>query len=372
MARELVYDMYVATPETVDVADLCRGHGGHHNAALQPGGRFRLEVWPANMPCLVLDPQLLHCIHRNAVSNACKYGAVDGEVTTRLRLVDPADGTAISAAAVAARSVGTFALTLEVVNEPGADHGRLLAFDGGAAEERVFAQGARLHVAAAFSSGDGGCIMRKCARALGGDCGISFTAEGAVFTASFPATVAAPTPATPHCSTSNLLGDEDSLVPPGTWGVAIDDSKMQRKLIAKLFTIGGVSEDRIVVMGETGAEIRGFAASVVDHVRQHADDYHLVIVDENLEIPQPGGSELVLGSKCIVELRAALEAEGLDGKVLAIFRSANDSPEDVATYRRRAHGLLAKTPVKRDKVLEALAPIWHDRFPPQCATDWSY
>jgi hypothetical protein len=221
--------------------------------------------------------------------------------------------------------------------------------------------------AAAFSSGDGGWIMRKCARALGGDCGIVFTAEGTVFTASFPATVAAPTPAPAHCSPHSLRGDEDSLVPPGTWGVAIDDSKMQRKLVAKLFTIAGVAEDRIVVTGETGAEIRGFAASVVAHVRRHADDYHLVIVDENLEIPQPGGSELVLGSECIVELRAALEAEGLDSKVLAVVRSANDSPEDVAVYRSRAHGFLPKAPVKRDKVLEALAPIWHGRFPPQSA-----
>jgi hypothetical protein len=98
-------------------------------------------------------------------------------------------------------------------------------------------------------------------------------------------------------------------------------------------------------------------------VRQHADDYHLVIVDENLEISRAGGNQTVLGSECIVELRAALEAEGLEEKLLAVVRSANDSPEDVAVYRSRAHGFLPKAPVKRDKVLEALAPIWYGRFP---------
>ncbi|KAJ1451526.1 hypothetical protein M885DRAFT_620697 [Pelagophyceae sp. CCMP2097] len=378
MARELVYDTYVPSPELVDVADLCRGNGGHGSAPVS-GSRFRLEAWPAHLPCLVLDPQLLHCIHRNAVSNACKYGASDGEITTRLRLVR-SDGTTVSAAALAARDAGgSFRMNLEVVNEPGADHRRLLALDGGAAETRVFAQGARLHAelrcrgaaaAAAFSSGDGGWIMRKCARALGGDCAISFSAEGTVFTASFPVILAAPT--TPQPAGGAHFGDEDAVdgapppfsLPPGTWGLAIDDSKMQRKLLAKMLTIAGVTDDRVIVTGETGAEIHGYAAAVVDHVRKHAADYHLIIVDENLEVPQPGGSELVLGSECIVELRAALEALGLQGRVLAVVRSANDSPEDVCVYRSRAHGFLPKAPVKRDKVLEALAPIWHGRFPP--------
>ncbi|KAJ1452362.1 hypothetical protein M885DRAFT_486811 [Pelagophyceae sp. CCMP2097] len=379
MARELVYDTYVAAPETVDIADVCRGHGGYHNAVknLKNGGRFRLEVWPANLPCLVLDPQLLHCIHRNAVSNACKYGAADGEVTTRLRLVDPADGTAVSAAAVATRSSGTFTLTLEVVNEPGADHGRLVALDGAAAEARVFAQGVRLHAelhcrgaaaAAALSSGDGGWIMRKCARALGGDCGISFTAEGSFFTASFPATVAVQPVTLPRCPSDAggfaALGDAPPFaLPAGTWGIGIDDSGMQRKLLVKLLVFAGVAEDRVFVTGETADEIDSFAAFVVEHVRQHAQDYHLVVVDENLDVKRTGPGKTVLGSEIILELRATLEAEGLNGRLLTVVRSANDSPEDVAVNRSRAHGFLPKAPVRRDKVLEVLAPIWAGRFP---------
>ena len=33
-----------------------------------------------------MDRQLLHCLHRNAISNACKYGAPHGEVLTKLTL----------------------------------------------------------------------------------------------------------------------------------------------------------------------------------------------------------------------------------------------------------------------------------------------
>ncbi|KAJ1448541.1 hypothetical protein M885DRAFT_623342 [Pelagophyceae sp. CCMP2097] len=198
MARELVYDAYSPVPVLVDVVALLKGHatgvGGSQSS------RFKIEMWPAEIPFLVLDPQLLHCIHRNAVSNASKYGDPLGEVLTRLCLVRP-DGTNVNAAELDSSSaVGReYTLTLEVFNEPGPDHERLLDASGVALHDKVFAQGQRLHpdlrcanaAASTVSSGDGGWIMRKCARALGGDCHIEFNAEGTILTMTCPITVGA-------------------------------------------------------------------------------------------------------------------------------------------------------------------------------------
>jgi signal transduction histidine kinase len=189
MARELVYDSYDPVPELVDVVALLKGHATGIGGA--KGSRFKIETWPAEIPFLVLDPQLLHCIYRNAISNASKYGDPFGEVVTRLRLLRP-DGTNASCAELhGAAAVGSaFTLTLEVFNEPGPDHSRLLDASGDALHDRVFAQGQRLHPdlrcanagASTVSSGDGGWIMRKCAKALGGDCKIEFNLDGTVST----------------------------------------------------------------------------------------------------------------------------------------------------------------------------------------------
>jgi hypothetical protein len=65
-------------------------------------------------------------------------------------------------------------------------------------------------------------------------------------------------------------------LPPHTWGIAIDDSNMQRKLLTRLLEFAGVEPHHIRVTGETPAEIYGFTATVAQHVRDHADDYHLV------------------------------------------------------------------------------------------------
>ncbi|KAJ1448100.1 hypothetical protein M885DRAFT_623762 [Pelagophyceae sp. CCMP2097] len=381
MARELVYDSYEPVPEIVDVVALLKGHAT--GAAGVQSSRFKIETWPAEIPFLVLDPQLLHCIHRNAVSNASKYGDPVGEIVTRLRLVRP-DGTNASAAELSGTSaVGcAYTLMLELFNEPGPDHERLLDATGVALHGRVFAQGQRLHpdlrcanaAASTVSSGDGGWIMRKCARALGGDCHIEFNTEGTVLTMTCPTAVASvavdlfrrralssssSSDGAPEAPTSA----ESFSLPPGTWGIAIDDSKMQRKLLTRLLEFAGVEPNRIKVTGETCAEIHDFSESVAQHVRDHAEDFHLVIVDENLDVVIAGNRTTVLGSECVVRLRATLDAEGLGSKLLTVVRSANDSAQDMAIYRKRAHGFLPKAPVKRDKVLETLQPIWTQRFP---------
>ena len=48
--------------------------------------------------------------------------------------------------------------------------------------------------------------------------------------------------------------------------------------------------------------------------------------------------------------------------MLSLVRSANDSSQDVATYLSRAHGFVPKAPVRSSSVLEAIAPLWQQRF----------
>ena len=147
-------------------------------------------------------------------------------------------------------------------------------------------------------------------------------------------------------------------------GIAIDDSKMQRKVLAKILAFTGIADERISVVGSTADDIRDFEAMVARHVREHPDDHHLVIVDEILDIQQECGGHLVVsGSQTIAALRRTLSAEDLEGKLLAIVRSASDSAVDVAVFRDRAHGFIEKSSLRRDKILETLAPIWLARFP---------
>ena len=387
MARDLVHDTYAPVPELVDVLGLLELT---HRRRNQQSNQFRFETWPAPLPPVVLDPQLLHCLHRNATSNACKYGDPTGEIVTKLTLrklenneptmVPTRDDEDISQPKYAA-----YELTLEVVNKPGPKHAELLQVTQQAAQAKVFSQGSRMHPVQAgttsdptvsvysVSSGDGGWIMSKCARAMGGDCDIHFNSAGTTFTMrcptkrpvkSLPTSVIRPiSREEPAAATAKEASEEAFQFPKGCWGIAIDDSKIQRKILAKLLGFAGIADDRVSVVGGTADEIHDFGAMVARHCRAHPDDYHLVIVDENLDYELENGCRsTVSGSLAIAELRQTLIAEKLEGKLLAIVRSANDSSADVAFYRKRAHGSLAKIPLKREMVLKTLAPIWFDRF----------
>ena len=358
-------------PKLVDVFGLLKHIVG------QRGNHFRFETWPATLLPVVLDPQLLHCVYRNAISNACKYGQLNGQVVTTLTLRPlTTKGDAHAAAADSDSRFAALELTLEVFNAPGPKHSMLLATSRQLVQDKVFAQGSRLHLdlmgtsttgtvssvstdrtVSSVSSGDGGWIMRKCARALGGNCDIDFGLAGTTFV------MHCPTKRPLDLSPTSTIREEVFELPRGCWGIAIDDSKMQRKVLAKLLAFAGVADDRISVVGGSADEIRGFAAMVALHVRKHTEDFHLVIVDENLDIQQDGSRLVVSGSQTIVELRRMLSAEGLEGKLLAIVRSASDSSAEVAVFRGRAHGFIAKLPLRRDTVLRTLAPIWLDRFP---------
>jgi hypothetical protein len=158
------------------------------------------------------------------------------------------------------------------------------------------------------------------------------------------------------------------------YAIAIDDSKIQRKLLKLFFESAGVRNDRIHIMGDTAEEINTFGDFATTFVDEHPDDVILMIVDENLDIQEElvgTKHESVSGSGAVAEMRRRLLPDQ-ERRVLALIRSANDSASDVSIYNSRAHGYLPKSPIKRNKVLEVLAPLWLARFPrfvPQ-ARDW--
>jgi signal transduction histidine kinase len=159
-ARDVIHEAYKPQLEALDIRDeLYKSIG----SAAAPT-RFPVTVSPADMPKLKMDPQLLRYIHRNAISNAVKYGKRDGIIRTEVRY-----------------SSITRVFELDVINQPGRKHADLVAM-GPAASRAVFRSRTRLHNSinddnsegenelgniGRLSSGDGAWIMEKCAKTLG-------------------------------------------------------------------------------------------------------------------------------------------------------------------------------------------------------------
>ena len=197
-------------------------------------------VCPEDLPRFNLDPNLIRFIHRNAISNSCKYGKLGGVVSTHVKY-DACDQI----------------LSVNIINEPGTHHQRLVELAEKASKD-VFLSGKRLHGMFAqsdsqderevsFSSGDGAWIMRKCARIMGGDVAIHFKQERTVFNLTIPVkpAMAAPT----------VLFSERFEVPSDTIGIVVDDSKVQRKLLERLLSLLGIRKENTYVFGETAEEV---------------------------------------------------------------------------------------------------------------------
>jgi len=162
MAREVVSEVYNPRYERTEVLTLLTSDRPSRD-------RFPILARQVDFPCLQLDPQLLRYIHRNAVSNACKYGEQGGLVITLVSF-----------------DTETKEFVLEVVNSPGQGHDMLRSL-GSQGCEAVFAQGEMLHknlrINSRFiSSGDGAWIAQKCATAMGGSSSIRFDEDLTVFT----------------------------------------------------------------------------------------------------------------------------------------------------------------------------------------------
>lgn len=208
-------------------------------------------------------------------------------------------------------------------------------------------------------------MMLKCAKLMKGGCSIKFLASKTVFSCNFPAR-----PHKRHTKTQTPMDVKTFTLPVRTWGIAIDDSKVQMKLLGKFFEFAKIPEDRISVFGQTPDEIMGFVDYVVEFMDEHKGDHVLLIADENLDLIDAESSKCVTlsGSQLVENIRSRLLPEQ-ERLLVALIRSANDSATDVAIYNSRAHGFLPKAPIKKGKVLEALAPLWMARYPGEVAED---
>ncbi|KAL7524615.1 hypothetical protein ACHAXR_001381, partial [Thalassiosira sp. AJA248-18] len=172
-----------------------------------------------------------------------------------------------------------------------------------------------------------------------------------------------------HSVRDNLRGIINSMeknfrIPSNTYAIAIDDSKIQRKLLSKFFEFIDIPQEKCTILGDGTAEIKGFVDYVVSFMKDHADDYVFLIVDENLDVVNEDSQhESISGSICVESIRKVLPPE-LEKRMFALVRSANNSSTDISIYNSRAHGFLPKAPIRREKVNETLAPLWLKRFPP--------
>ena len=302
--------------------------------------QFSLSCEPSPMPVLMSDQGLFKCIHGNAIRNALKYGEPGGKISTE-----------------ATYNPETSEFVMRVINRPGPGHQKLVAL-GSRASELVFSHGTRLHKDSelgkrSHSAGDGAWIIRKCANILGGSCDISFEEDRTVFEFRAPVKL--------HGGPTR---DADAFhLPDVVWCIGIDDSKIQRKLLRRLFLHAGVSGPRQIILGHKEDEITGFVDRIVDFVNRHPADRFLLLVDENLDTGNDGGKhETISGSECVKEIRKILDPEQ-EQRMLALVRSANDSPQELALYKSRAHGCMPKVPLRGMSVREMVAPFWKERFP---------
>jgi hypothetical protein len=123
---------------------------------------------------------------------------------------------------------------------------------------------------------------------------------------------------------------------------------------------------------EQAEECCEFTSVVEKHIRSHPGEKFLVIADEHLDFNDGtslnGKRATFSGSMAILSLRDSLRVKSLgaldvpETQVLALVRSANDGADEIARYHERAHGFIAKAPLRKEKVRETLAPIWSQRF----------
>ena len=193
---------------------------------------------------------------------------------------------------------------------------------------------------------------------LGGDVRIAFNPERTIFNLSIPARPVSKAPV--------AVTDQEFIVPSSTIGIAIDDSKVQRKLLDRLLSHIGIEKEKRIILGGSSDEILNFDKYVKELVESEPSALFLVIADENLDMVEDSVPRTISGSICIERLRKELKPKD-EARVLALVRSANDSSEDVGTYRDRCHGFLHKAPIRKDAVIDLIYPLWRRRFPDEAA-----
>jgi hypothetical protein len=347
MARDIIHEVYEPRLEQVNIKDLVCGYAVDIGHSLV----FPVELIPADIPNLLLDPQIVRYIHCNAVSNAGKYGKPGGVIKTTVLYHELRKE-----------------LEMLVINEPGHGHAEIIAL-GGEAHRAVFAQGKLLHNHLQSgkkyaSSGDGAWIMQKCAKAMKGECQIRFEEDQTVFCFTCPAP-AATLAESPLAESKVLSSSRDFVLPEDTWAIAIDDSRIQRSIMTRILVNAGVERSRLVVLGKEASEVEGCGDCLVGLLREYPKAKFLVLVDENLDYREADSEQVVLlsGSAVLKEILHKLPPED-EARLLVLVRSANDSEKDVACYFERTHGFFPKALMQQERIREFLEPLWTKRFLP--------
>ena len=228
MARDVIHEVYKPRTESLDVVSVLSS-----SVSTKSGKSDRFPVRSEGaLPFLHLDSQLLKYIHRNAVSNAIKYGKHSGTVDT-----------------VLSYDAAGKIFQMTVINEKGKGHEQFVKMSKEEYNRLIFSQGTSLHghiQPLTVSAGDGAWIMQKCAKTMGGSCSITFEEDHTIF--SF-VTSAEP------LMVSQTTDTKDFVVPETTIGVAIDDSKIQRKLMSKILGYLGIANEKTFILGESPTEI---------------------------------------------------------------------------------------------------------------------
>lgn len=162
MARDVIHEVYEPKLECIDLKQLLMSTM-NVSASKSNQIRFPIITFPNDFPKIAMDPLLMKCIHRNAISNACKYGKIGGTVTTKVYFDEDLE-----------------ILRMNVINLPGEHHQDIIDI-GPDVSDMVFKPRFRLSMhttseplqhMASHSAGDGAWIMYKCATTLGGTCDI--------------------------------------------------------------------------------------------------------------------------------------------------------------------------------------------------------
>jgi hypothetical protein len=205
------------------------------------------------------------------------------------------------------------------------------------------------------SSGDGAWIIKKCSKIMNGDVNLTFEEGRTVFFFWCPAKVV-------NKGKHHTQSVEFTRLPPTTWGIVIDDSGIQRKLMDRFLKMAGIEKDRRIILGKNSDEIYNFSETVLHILKSNPDDKVLLIADENLDVVAGAAKHsTVSGSLSVEKILKNLEPQD-EKRILALVRSANDSSAELSAYVSRAHGYLLKAPIDKDGVLGAIKPWWIQRF----------
>jgi hypothetical protein len=322
MTREIIHNTYAPKLEPYDIL-----------TAKQriKGDNYVWNIYPRHIPEIMMDESLFFYIIRNGISNANKYGKLNGIVTITI-------------------SIKNTNLEVKIENLRGDNHDELISMEN---PNVIFERGVRLHDNSSVSqrgsrsAGDGAWIINTCAKLLGGGCNIQFNENGTIF--SFTTTITT-------CVTSADI--TDFTFPTNTCFYLIDDSNMQRKLLERSTSNMGISTENIYIKGANANELLSIGTFLLSKLN-NTEKYHIIICDENLDYrDQRGQLGTVLGTKMWCNIKDKIT----NNNVIFFTRSANDSHLEMEQYMKIADGIISKRISKPEELKKIIAEKWLEKI----------